>query len=109
MSYERLKKPREFSYVYENGEKWVGDYLVLLYTENDLPYSRIGIVVSKKVGRAVVRNKVKRRLREIVRLNREKIPQGLDIVIIAKTKAKMVTFWDLREDLLKGFSELMTR
>ncbi len=109
MSYEKLKKPREFSYVYKNGEKWVGEYMVLLFVRNNLPYSRIGIVVSKKVGRAVVRNKVKRRLREIVRLNKELIPKGLDIVIIAKTKARSVTFWDLREDLLRGFSEIRRR
>ncbi len=106
MSYERLKKPREFSNVYKNGEKWVGEYVVLLYVKNNLPYSRIGIVVSKKVGRAVVRNKIKRRLREIVRLNKEMIPEGLDIVIIAKTRARDTDFWGLKEDLLKGFLEI---
>lgn len=106
MSYERLKKPREFSNVYRSGEKWVGEYVVLLYIENSLPYSRIGIVVSKKVGHAVMRNKIKRRLREIVRLNPEIIPEGLDIVIIAKVRARNTDFWGLKEDLLKGFSEI---
>ncbi len=103
MSYERLRKPREFQYVYKNGRKWVGNYLLLIFVENNLPCSRIGIVVSKKVGRAVVRNKIKRRLREIVRLNIDKIPSGYDIVVISKKSAKMVSFWDLKEDLIEGF------
>ena len=106
MPYDKLRKSGEFSYVYKNGEKWVGKYVVLLYVKNTLPNSRIGIVVSKKVGTAVVRNKVKRRLREIIRLNQDRIPEGLDIVIVAKSKAKGVDFWGLRDDLLKGFEEI---
>ncbi len=106
MPYDKLKKSREFSYVYRNGEKWVGRYVVILYVKNPLPGSRIGIVVSKKVGTAVVRNKIKRRLKEIIRLNQDRIPEGLDIVIVAKSKAKVVSFWDLMDDLLKGFKEI---
>ncbi len=106
MPYEKLGKSGEFSYVYKNGEKWVGRYVVVLYIKNTLPNSRIGIVVSKKVGTAVVRNKVKRRLREIIRLSHDRIPEGVDIVIVAKSKAKGVSFWDLRDDLLRGFEEI---
>ncbi len=106
MSYERLRKPREFQYVYKHGKKWIGKYLLLIYVKNNNPFSRIGIVTSKKVGRAVVRNKIKRRLREIVRLNISKIPSGYDIVVVSKSRAKEVNFWDLREDLLEGFRSI---
>ncbi len=106
MSYERLRKPREFHYVYKNGRKWIGNYLLLIFIENNLPYSRIGIVVSKKVGKAVLRNKIKRRLREIIRLNIDKIPSGYDIAVISKRNAKIASFWDLKEDLIEGFRSI---
>lgn len=106
MFYERLKKNQEFFHVYQNGEKWIGDYVIFVYLKNYLPHSRIGIVVSKKVGCAVVRNKIKRQIREIIRVNADLIPKGFDIVIISKVRAKDVKFQVLKEDVLKGFERL---
>ena len=63
-------------------------------------YRRFGFTVSKKVGGAVVRNKVRRRLREIVRLNRAAFPSGRCYVIVARPGAATATFNTLHHDLL---------
>ncbi|MCR4842784.1 MAG: ribonuclease P protein component [Eubacterium sp.] len=85
---EGLKKNSEFSRVYETGKSVACRDLVLYKKENDLPYNRLGISVSKKVGNSVVRHRVKRLIRESYRLNREIIEKGYDLVVIARPNAK---------------------
>jgi len=58
--------------------------LVLLYHPNDLGYSRFGFSISRRIGNAVVRNRTKRVLREILRLQRDLVSPGWDIVFIAR-------------------------
>jgi ribonuclease P protein component len=82
---ERLTKPEQYTLVYENGISQVDRFLVLKAMPNQLEYSRYGISVSKKVGKAVVRNRVKRMLREILRLAPFEI--GWDVVLIARGSA----------------------
>lgn len=62
-------------------------YLVVYARPNRLEANRVGITVSKKLGHAVVRNRVRRRLREIYRLNEQLVTPGWDIVIVARSKA----------------------
>ena len=62
-------------------------YLVLYARKNRTTTNRVGITVSKKLGYAVVRNRVRRRLREVYRLNEAKFLPGWDIVVVARTKA----------------------
>ena len=62
-------------------------YLVLYARKNRTQTNRIGITVSKKLGHAVVRNRVRRRLREVYRLNEAHFQPGWDIVVVARTKA----------------------
>ena len=62
-------------------------YLVLYARKNRTTTNRVGITVSKKLGHAVVRNRVRRRLREVYRLNEAKFLPGWDIVVVARTKA----------------------
>jgi ribonuclease P protein component len=69
-----------------------GRYLIILSMDNDLPASRFGITVSRKTGNAVIRNRVKRRIRELQRLNRDSIVPGKDIVVIATREASRATF-----------------
>lgn len=74
--------------------------LVLYARKNRTGTNRVGITVSKKLGKAVVRNRVRRRLREAYRLNEEQFLPGYDIVIVARSRAVDVSFQKLTESLL---------
>lgn len=71
--------------------------------------SRIGITVSRKVGGAVVRNRIKRRLREIFRYNRVNLAPPLDLVVVARSGARDRTMRELETEFLKRFDELARR
>ena len=75
-------------------------YLVLYARKNRNGINRVGITVSKKLGKAVVRNRVRRRIREAYRLNEELFLPGWDIVIVARSRAVEVSFQKLTESLL---------
>jgi len=84
---ERLRKRKEFLDVYARGERLHGQNFILYMLENSLPYSRLGITVSRKIGPAVVRNRIKRHLREAFRANKRAISPHCDMVINAKRTA----------------------
>ena len=99
---ERLRKRREFLGVYERGDKIQSTYFVLYMLENGRPHHRLGITVSRKIGRAVVRNRIKRRLREIFRTNKQAIFPHCDLVVNAKRSAARARNQQIQEDILKG-------
>ena len=66
---------------------------------NNLPYSRFGYSINKKIGKAVVRNRIRRLLKEIIR--KVKIVPGFDIVFIARSKSVDVTYFELEKAVLK--------
>ena len=70
-------------------------YVVLYARKNGTDTNRVGITVSKKLGHAVVRNRVRRRLREVYRLNENKFQPGWDIVVVARSKAVSADFGKL--------------
>ena len=70
-------------------------YLVLYARKNRLGVNRVGITTGKKLGHAVYRNRTRRRLREIYRLNEEKFQPGWDIVVVARTRAIFGRYADL--------------
>ena len=74
--------------------------LVLYARKNRTGTNRVGITVSKKLGKAVVRNRVRRRIREAYRLNEERFLPGWDIVIVARSRAVEVSFQKLNQSLL---------
>lgn len=84
---ERLLKRTEFLAVTESGKKSHTASFIIFIRSNTLGFSRIGITVSKKVGSAVERNRIKRLIREFFRLNKAGIETGIDIVVIAKRGA----------------------
>ena len=67
-------------------------YLVLYARKNRSATNRVGLTVSKKLGHAVVRNRIRRRLREVYRLNEEKFQPGWDIVVVARSRCVNATF-----------------
>ena len=70
-------------------------FLALYALKNRLGQNRVGITVSKKLGGAVVRNRVRRRLREVYRLNENRFLPGYDIVVVARSRAVDATFQEL--------------
>ena len=75
-------------------------YLVLYARKNRTGENRVGITVSKKLGKAHVRNRIRRRIREVYRLNEEKFQPGWDIVVVARTRAIHAPFDVLTENYL---------
>ena len=74
--------------------------LVLYVRKNRTQTNRVGITVSKKLGKANVRNRIRRRLREVYRLNEDRFLPGWDLVVVARTKAIHVSFADLTQAYL---------
>ena len=89
-----ITKPREYALVYEQGKSWACELVVMRALPNGLPISRYGISVSKRIGKAVVRNRVKRRLREILRVL--PLKPGWDIVLIARPAAASADYPGLK-------------
>ncbi len=76
-------------------------YLVLYARRNRTISNRVGVTVGKKLGKAHIRNRVRRRLREIYRLNEEKFLPGYDIVVVARTRAVEADFSKLTDAYLQ--------
>ena len=75
-------------------------YLVLYARKNRMNTNRVGVTVGKKLGHAVVRNRVRRRLREVYRLNEERFAPGWDIVVVARTRCIQADFGKLTQAYL---------
>jgi ribonuclease P protein component len=99
-----LTKPEQFASVYEKGASRVTKLVVVKFVKNGLSYSRYGFSVSSRIGEAVVRNRVKRRLREIVRVL--SLEPGWDIVIIARPAIVSIDFSLLRDSVLNLFKSV---
>lgn len=99
----RLRKSHEFDAARRFGRRQADGTLVLLARVNGLDVSRLGLAVGRRVGKAVVRNRVKRRLREAVRL--ADLPAGWDLVVIARGAAAKASF----ETLDRSLAALLAR
>ncbi|MCS6843757.1 MAG: ribonuclease P protein component [Caldilineales bacterium] len=91
----RLRDRDRFAQVRQEGRCWTDTLLVMCLLPNELPYSRFGFSVSKRVGKAVVRNRVRRRMREVVRLRLGQIASGFDVVFIARQPAAHATYAEI--------------
>jgi len=81
-----LKKNSDFRRLYSKGKSAVNSYMVIYCRKSPTHVGRVGYTVSVKLGHAVVRNRVRRRLREIYRLNEGRLKPGMDMVIVARTR-----------------------
>ena len=105
-----ITSKREYRKVYLNNTRISGSLFYFLINKEipDTPEDTcaVGIVVSKKVGNAVVRNKVKRRVRAFLRENRDLLPVGKRIVIIGRFGAGDATWKEFKTDLSKLFKRI---
>ena len=101
-----LKKNSDFHRLYTRGKSAVGPSMVVYCRRNRLGGSRFGYTVSGKLGHAVVRNRVRRRLGEIVRLNAARLVPGFDVVVVARGRAVDSSYRKLEEDFLRACKRL---
>ena len=94
---EYLTKTEQYALVYSKGSSWASGLLVMRAFPNGLTLSRYGFSVSKRVGKAVIRNRVKRLLREILR--QTLLESGWDIMFIARSSAATVDYASLKKSV----------
>lgn len=99
----RIKESRDFALTIKKGKAYRNDSYVLHIAQNNLPYTRVGVSVSTKLGCAVVRNRVKRQIRAIVDSLVDYDKQSFDIVIIARKSFLDVDFNDNKSLLSELF------
>ena len=99
---KRLEKPEEFARVKGQGTTHRGAYILLgvLVNQEDERF-RAGFVTSKRIGNAVVRNRVRRRLRDIVRTQQPRLQKGIWIVVVARPAAARATHRELKDEWLR--------
>jgi ribonuclease P protein component len=102
----RLKKKKDFSAVFKQGKTFKEKFLILRIRKNNQKNFRAGFVVSQKISKkAVVRNKVKRRLRQAVRTKTGEIKKGVDIVLITLPGIEEKNFLEIKEAVDKIFKK----
>jgi len=100
----RLRKRADFNRTYKKGRSIANAYFVLVYRRSGLPVTRAGFTVSKKYGKSVRRNRIKRQLREIYRHRIPHVKDGYDLIFIVRQNARNIDFSVMEnavDDLLK--------
>jgi ribonuclease P protein component len=93
-----LKREKDFQRVIQKGRKIEKNFLVLKFFKNSLKTTRIGFVVSQKVSKkASSRNKIKRRLRAIIKINLPSLKPGYDLIFFTKKGIIEKNFWEIKE------------
>ena len=101
-----LKKNSDFRRLYKSGKSVANRLLVLYIRRNGRGTNRVGITVTTKLGGAVQRNRVRRRIREIYRLNAQSLQLGYDIVIVARVRARYAAYAELERSFFDCASRL---
>ncbi len=93
----KLRTRRDFQTVLAQGKTWYSPLVRLVVQPHRAGQSRFGLVTARRLGKAVVRNRVRRRLRESLRLHAPYLPAGVDVVLIAQGRAGAASFWELHQ------------
>ena len=101
-----LNKDRQFRRLYKKGASAVRPCLVVYARENRSEENHLGFTVTAKVGKAVTRNRVRRRLREIDRLHETELKPGYDLVVVARARAAGVAYARLETEFLSACLDL---
>lgn len=101
-----LKQNQDFRRLYSRGKYAACSTLVIYWRPTRRGQNRLGITVSTKLGHAVVRNRIRRRIREIYRLHEEELRRGMDLVVVARSRAPQVDYWKLDRDFCKMAKKL---
>lgn len=99
----RLRHPQDFARLREQGRSVRHPYIILSMLPNDLPHNRYGIITGKRVGNAVKRNRVRRLIRESVRLLHDRLKPGYDVVIIARHESVGQPYTAIQEAVYQLF------
>jgi ribonuclease P protein component len=102
----RLVRKSEFDRVYQAGKRFSTSHFTIFVRQNELAVSRFGFSIKKALGGAVVRNRIRRRLREILRGHRQEISAGWDIVVHPKSSMIRAPFATLTQDLVRLLKQL---
>ena len=95
----RILNRSDFVNANRSGKRLLTNHFVVTLRQNGLGIARLGVTVRKSIGNAVKRNRVKRLLREVFRLNQSRFPQGYDIVIAAKKDADCMDLRNIEKEL----------
>ena len=95
----RLRRAVDFKKVYEHGDKRTSRSFVVFALKNGLSETRFGMTAPRKIGKAHERNRIKRRVREILRTSRTSIPTGFDFVVNPRRSVMERSFEELRSEL----------
>jgi len=98
----RLQKDKDFDLVFKKGKNLDSEFLFLKLRKNDLEFSRFGFILSKKISKnATARNKIKRRLREIIRKQVGNIKSGFDVAFVVKPRIIGKDYSEIKEGVEK--------
>jgi ribonuclease P protein component len=106
VSTKSLKQNHLFRRLYQKGKSSAGRCLVVYCRKNGLSYNRLGLTTGTKLGHAVVRNRIRRRIREAYRLSESAYVLGYDIVVVARHRAVDASFQEIQDCLLQQFDKL---
>ena len=101
-----LKGNHVFRRLYTKGKSSVQPAVVLYCRKNGSRNNRLGLTVGTKVGKAVLRNRVRRRLREAYRLHEEEFRRGWDLVVVARSRAGEASYRELEAQLMRAAAKL---
>ena len=96
----RVKKEKDFNAIFKEGESFANRKFVIYRLENNEQHFRVGLSVSKKLGNAVMRNQIKRRIRHILIEHKNQLVENVDFVVIARKGVEILDYAEMGKNLL---------